>query len=150
VIGVAEDSYKGENGLRQMQKQSLQNRSRCKRYICFLVLKELGLLSIEKHGFCYIFSKNACMHDAGVSSVALGGNDKEKLVVVGEEVDSVCLTRTLRKKFKHAMIESVEEVKDKKEEKKEENLQLPPWWSYPPCPPTVVHVPESDGVCIVM
>jgi len=71
---------------------------------------------------------------AGVSSVALEGNDKDKLVVIGEQVDSVSLVRALRKKFKHAIIETVEAVKDQKKEEE----KLPPWGWYPPGPPTWV------------
>ncbi|XP_054819065.1 disease resistance protein Pik-1-like, partial [Prosopis cineraria] len=51
-----------------------------------------------------------------VNSVALEGADRDRVVVVGEDVDSVCLAKDLRKKFGHATIVSVEEVKEKKEE----------------------------------
>ncbi|KAJ7963511.1 Heavy metal transport/detoxification protein [Quillaja saponaria] len=47
----------------------------------------------------------------GVSSVSIEGKDKDEVVVVGEEVDSVCLAMTLRKKLGHARIVSVQEVK---------------------------------------
>ncbi|KAF7816020.1 putative S-adenosyl-L-methionine-dependent methyltransferase [Senna tora] len=36
----------------------------------------------------------------GVSSVAIEGGDKDEVVVIGDEVDSVCLANSLRKKFK--------------------------------------------------
>ncbi|XP_057765364.1 heavy metal-associated isoprenylated plant protein 16-like isoform X1 [Salvia miltiorrhiza] len=45
----------------------------------------------------------------GVASVSIGANDK--LEVVGEEVDSVCLVNCLRKKFCFADIISVAEAK---------------------------------------
>ncbi|BAT80561.1 hypothetical protein LR48_Vigan2375s000100 [Vigna angularis] len=83
-----------------------------------------------------------------VSSVALEGDDK--MAVTGERVDSVSLVRALRKKFRHAMIESVEEVKDKKEEKEKENEMPLAWYSYAPYPPTVACVHEYDGGCTVM
>lgn len=67
---------------------------------------------------------------AGVSSVSIEGREKDQVVVVGEGVDSVCLARSLRKKFKSASILSVSEVK--KEEKKEEKK---PIYYYPPFPP---------------
>ncbi|KAJ7963507.1 putative Heavy metal transport/detoxification superfamily protein [Quillaja saponaria] len=47
----------------------------------------------------------------GVSSVSIEGKDKDEVVVVGEEVDSVCLAMKLRKKLGHARIVSVQEVK---------------------------------------
>jgi len=85
---------------------------------------------------------------AGVSSVALEGEHKDKVAVIGERVDSVCLCRALRKKFRHAIIESVEEVKEKKKEEE----KLPPWYLYPPCPPPIsyVHDGYDHSGCIVM
>jgi hypothetical protein len=47
----------------------------------------------------------------GVSSVAIQGSEKDELVVSGEGVDSVNLTRSLRRKLCYAAILSVEEVK---------------------------------------
>ncbi|KAK7819296.1 heavy metal-associated isoprenylated plant protein 47 [Quercus suber] len=41
----------------------------------------------------------------GVTSVAIEGDDKSLVVVIGDEVDSVCLTRSLRKKVGYATIE---------------------------------------------
>ncbi|CAK7323856.1 unnamed protein product [Dovyalis caffra] len=62
----------------------------------------------------------------GVTSVALGGAAKDQIVVIGEEVDSVKLGKSLRKKVGNANIMSVEEEKDKgKDEKKEEEKY--PW-----------------------
>jgi len=96
--------------------------------------------------------------DAGVSSVALEGDNK--MTVTGERVDSVSLGRALRKKLGHAVIESVEEVKDKKEKKKKEKEEeedeendeiLLPWYSYAPYPPAVACVHhEYDSGCTVM
>ncbi|XP_057992986.1 heavy metal-associated isoprenylated plant protein 47-like isoform X1 [Hevea brasiliensis] len=57
---------------------------------------------------------------AGVNSVALEGDDKEKLVVIGERVDAACLTKALRRKMNFAILESVEEVKPQ-EEKNDDN-----------------------------
>ncbi|XP_059442236.1 heavy metal-associated isoprenylated plant protein 47-like [Corylus avellana] len=47
----------------------------------------------------------------GVSSVAIQGPEKDELVVSGEDIDSVNLTRSLRRKLCYAAILSVEEVK---------------------------------------
>ncbi|XWS11315.1 hypothetical protein CRYUN_Cryun38cG0073000 [Craigia yunnanensis] len=52
----------------------------------------------------------------GVVSVALHGPEKDKLMIVGDGVDAVSLTSSLRKKLSHASLETVEEVKDKKVE----------------------------------
>ncbi|XVE50792.1 hypothetical protein DITRI_Ditri01bG0191500 [Diplodiscus trichospermus] len=51
----------------------------------------------------------------GVVSVALHGPEKDKLMVAGDEIDAVCLTSCLKKRFSYASLETVEEVKDQKE-----------------------------------
>lgn len=51
----------------------------------------------------------------GVSSVALEGDARDKVVVIGDGIDATKLTRCLRKNG-HATIESMEEVKEKVEE----------------------------------
>ncbi|ONM16805.1 Copper transport protein family [Zea mays] len=50
----------------------------------------------------------------GVSSMEIAGDGKDQLVVVGVDVDTVCLVMCLRKKLGYADILKVEEVKDKK------------------------------------
>ncbi|KAF7831235.1 heavy metal-associated isoprenylated plant protein 47-like [Senna tora] len=40
----------------------------------------------------------------GVSSVSIGGGDKDQVVVIGDGVDSVSLAKVLRKKFRHVSI----------------------------------------------
>jgi len=52
--------------------------------------------------------------------VALEGQDRDQVVVIGNEVDVSCLTSSLRKKVGHATIVSVEEVKPKPDDKKTE------------------------------
>ncbi|KAF3329762.1 Heavy-metal-associated domain-containing protein [Carex littledalei] len=52
----------------------------------------------------------------GVESVALQGDDRKRLVVTGDGVDSVNLTKTLRKKIGRAVIVEQGEVKKKVEE----------------------------------
>ncbi|XP_047051500.1 heavy metal-associated isoprenylated plant protein 47-like [Lolium rigidum] len=54
----------------------------------------------------------------GVDSVALAGDDKDQVVVVGDGVDSVKLTNLLRKKVGHAQLVQVGEVKKEEEKKK--------------------------------
>ncbi|XP_031280310.1 heavy metal-associated isoprenylated plant protein 47-like [Pistacia vera] len=77
----------------------------------------------------------------GVTKVEIQGEHKDQLVVIGDEVDSVKLTRSLRKEFQYANLLSVQEEKEKKEEKKEE-ITLMQWptvsyyQQYPiPCDP---------------
>ena len=72
---------------------------------------------------------------AGVISVAITGDARDKLEVVGDGVDPVCLVSCLRRKVGCAEILQVEEVKDKKpEEKKKPEEPKPPQ-------PMVVHPP---------
>ncbi|KAK3142336.1 hypothetical protein QOZ80_4BG0345250 [Eleusine coracana subsp. coracana] len=71
----------------------------------------------------------------GVSSMGVTGDGKNKLEVVGDGVDTVCLVKCLRKKIGHANILLVEEVKEKKpEEKKPEEPKIieyqPPYWNH--------------------
>ncbi|KAK4398663.1 Heavy metal-associated isoprenylated plant protein 41 [Sesamum angolense] len=61
----------------------------------------------------------------GVSSVSVG-KDNDQLEVIGEGVDSVCLAKSLRKKFCFADIVSVQEVKPKPEQKPGPPPCLPP------------------------
>ncbi|XP_021287408.1 heavy metal-associated isoprenylated plant protein 47-like [Herrania umbratica] len=67
----------------------------------------------------------------GVTSVALHGPEKDKLMIEGDGVDAACLTSSLRKKLCHASLEIVEEVKEKNEE--------------PPKSPTpIIHCPQPQ------
>ncbi|PAN38609.1 hypothetical protein PAHAL_7G184600 [Panicum hallii] len=54
----------------------------------------------------------------GVISIAIAGDLKDRLEVVGEGIDITCLVHCLRKKLRHAEVLKVEEVKDKPPEKK--------------------------------
>ena len=71
--------------------------------------------------------RRASMHVyAGVNSVAITGDTKDRLEVVGESIDIACLISHLRKKVCRADIVVVEEAMDKKkeeEEKVEEELK---------------------------
>ncbi|KAL2316615.1 hypothetical protein Fmac_030491 [Flemingia macrophylla] len=89
----------------------------------------------------------------GVSSVSLEGDDKDKVAVTGDGVDSFCLTKALRKKFGHANIVSIEEVKgkDKKDKKGDETKIIPIPWNYAHYPPYVPsQYDEYGSSCIVM
>lgn len=76
----------------------------------------------------------ACVCVSGVESAALSGAAKDQVVVVGENIDAVELTRQLRKGVGHTELMSVGE--DKKEDKppaaKVEAPAVPLVWSYPP------------------
>ena len=83
--------------------------------------------------------------------------DGDKVEVIGDGVDSVYLTRLLRRKFSFTTLESVGEVKEekeKKEEKKAEDLNLA--FGYVTCPPLacqcyeVSYGPYSSGFCSIL
>ncbi|KAL1812989.1 hypothetical protein ACET3Z_023054 [Daucus carota] len=57
---------------------------------------------------------------SGVESVAIKGDDKDKLEVIGEEIDTVVLARLLRKSVGRADLISIGPVKDDKKDKKDE------------------------------
>lgn len=88
---------------------------------------------------------DVCMY-AGVNSVGIAGDAKDRLEVVGESVDITCMINLLRKKVCRADIVVVEEVKDKKKEeeekkKKEEDEKkkkekMKPFWPQYPTPPS--------------
>lgn len=96
-----------------------------------------------------------------MSSTAITGNDKDRLEVVGDGIDSVCLVRCLRRKLGHAEILQVEEVKEKKpEEKKPEEKKpdepkllvvhpLPQCYPGYYCPPPMV-VYDEPSTCSIM
>ncbi|KAJ0988192.1 hypothetical protein J5N97_006548 [Dioscorea zingiberensis] len=56
-----------------------------------------------------------------VTSAGLEGESKDRLVVVGDGVDSINLTRTLRKKMGHVELVSVAAFDEKKLDGKKEN-----------------------------
>ncbi|XP_062225880.1 disease resistance protein RGA5-like [Phragmites australis] len=78
----------------------------------------------------------------GVSSVGVTGDSKDRLEVIGEGVDTVCLVTCLRKKVGRANIVLVEEVKDKKKEEKK-RPELPNW-----CPGYYYHHPPPAGMVV--
>ncbi|CAL5031555.1 unnamed protein product [Urochloa decumbens] len=98
----------------------------------------------------------------GVSSIGVTGDLKDRLEVVGEGIDIICLVSCLRKKLCHAEILKVEEVKPeekKKEEKKPEEpkpcgcpgpcLCAGGYWHAPV--PMVLCEPEPPaGACHIM
>lgn len=72
---------------------------------------------------------------SGVESAALSGDAKDQVVVVGENIDAVQLTRQLRKGVGHTELVSVGE--NKKEDKPANKVEVlapaaPLVWSYPP------------------
>ncbi|KAK4279107.1 hypothetical protein QN277_016862 [Acacia crassicarpa] len=95
----------------------------------------------------------------GVHSVAMGGDGRDQLVVMGEGVDSVKLTNVLRKKLGHATIVSVRDVKKNKckEGEDNDNESSPEYcrYYYSPYPPTphyqqVVYDPQPDNSCSIL
>ena len=69
-----------------------------------------------------------CVGIGGVESAALSGAEKDQVVVVGEGIDAVEVTRQLRKGVGHAELVSVGE--DKKEDTKPAAV-TPVVWSEP-------------------
>ncbi|TMW91562.1 heavy metal-associated isoprenylated plant protein 47 [Solanum lycopersicum] len=69
---------------------------------------------IRVHHKCKKCQSKALMIAAmstGVNSVALEGEKKDKVVIIGEAVDAAGITSLLRKKVGHASLELVDEVK---------------------------------------
>ena len=64
------------------------------------------------------------LHMTGVISVVLEGDDKDRVVVIGENVNTICLINQLNKKFRCVTVLTVEEVKPEKP--KEPPKQNPP------------------------
>jgi hypothetical protein len=88
-----------------------------------------------------------------VESVALQGDDRNKLVVTGDGVDSVNLTKTLRKKVGRAVI--IEQGEVKKEEKKEEKKKVEECmiqYRWPGQPVLIYDLPlnENLGGCSIL
>lgn len=81
---------------------------------------------------------------SGVLSAALEGDDKNQIVVIGEEVDSVCVTKLLRKHVGHTELVSVSNPDEK--EKKDDKVQPIIWQTGPPCPYYLFEV-NQQPVC---
>ncbi|KAJ6422970.1 hypothetical protein OIU84_023990 [Salix udensis] len=100
-------------------------------------MKQKIVIKVEMHSDkCRTKAKKIAATASGVTSVALDGADKDQIVVVGEEVDSVKLARSLRKKVGHASVMSVQEEKDKEKEKEKEKEKcscqpIPYYYSQP-------------------
>ncbi|KAL1556124.1 heavy metal-associated isoprenylated plant protein 16-like [Salvia divinorum] len=88
--------------------------------------------------------------EEGVISVSIG-KDNDQLEVVGEGVDSVCLAKSLRKKFCFADILSVAEVKPPPPVSPEK-CPLPPYMFPPPPfqPFYECHYYEPGNSCYIM
>ncbi|KAL7103914.1 hypothetical protein ACP275_08G210700 [Erythranthe tilingii] len=101
---------------------------------------------------------------SGVESVTVTGQDKDQVELVGDGIDSVELTRQLRKNVAHAELVSVGEVK--KEQPAATTASATPagsppveGWLPPPLPPygfphyhccTVLRDPVYDNSCTMM
>ncbi|KAK4257897.1 hypothetical protein QN277_007425 [Acacia crassicarpa] len=92
----------------------------------------------------------------GVSAVAIEGDSKDLVVVTGNDVDTVCLGRNLRKKFRIVTVLTVEEVKPpppkkpdppKKEESKEKPKVVTVCMVQPAHPCVLCCSPTCHGGC---
>ncbi|KAJ0873837.1 hypothetical protein HanPSC8_Chr11g0457061 [Helianthus annuus] len=84
----------------------------------------------------------------GVDSVAFVGPDKEQIAVIGEGIDSVELTRSLRKRIGHTELVSVGKIEEKKPDKPvvpkettKAQTPVPIDYHYPPHPYHVHLIP---------
>ncbi|KAK6120663.1 hypothetical protein DH2020_045584 [Rehmannia glutinosa] len=91
---------------------------------------------------------------SGVESVALTGQEKNEVEVVGYGIDSVKLTRRLRKNVAHAELVSVGEAK--REQSKPDSpppvvgFLAPPYYGFPNYHYCEVREPICDGPCTIM
>ncbi|TVU29514.1 hypothetical protein EJB05_21084, partial [Eragrostis curvula] len=86
----------------------------------------------------------------GVDSVAIAGDAKDQLVVVGDGVDSINLTSSLRKKVGPAQLVQVADAGKKKEEEEKPVAAdavtvYPSYYNYYPQPATVVYEYPPTG-----
>ncbi|TVU29522.1 hypothetical protein EJB05_21092, partial [Eragrostis curvula] len=86
----------------------------------------------------------------GVDSVALAGDAKDQLVVVGNDVDSVKLTSALRKKVGPAQLLQVADAGKKKEEEKKPAITTtavvhPSYYQYYQQPATIIYEYPATG-----
>ncbi|XP_022717655.1 heavy metal-associated isoprenylated plant protein 47-like, partial [Durio zibethinus] len=86
----------------------------------------------------------------GVTSVALHGPDKDKLMIQGEDIDAACLTTSLRKKLCHAIIETIEEVKEAKKEPPKPPAPIPYCCPQPQVEIYNVVSDPSPGLCTIL
>ncbi|XP_058005331.1 heavy metal-associated isoprenylated plant protein 16-like [Hevea brasiliensis] len=95
--------------------------------------KQKMLIKVSTDGDCKKRSRalEIVVSVSGVQSVALVEKDKNQIEVIGEGVDPVKLTCSLRKKLAYAELISVSPVEEKKDEKKDdEKVECYPAWSY--------------------
>ncbi|KAA8534597.1 hypothetical protein F0562_032144 [Nyssa sinensis] len=77
-------------------------------------MKQKIVIKMQLHGGkCRSKAMQIASVADGVTSVAIEGEDKDRVVVIGDGVDSASLANSLRKKVGYADIISVEEVKAK-------------------------------------
>ncbi|GLT83720.1 hypothetical protein SLE2022_019920 [Rubroshorea leprosula] len=87
----------------------------------------------------------------GVNSIAIEGENKDKLVVIGDGIDSATLTCTLRKKLGFATIVTVQDEKPK--DKKPEPLPvcIPSiCYPYPPTCQELVVCDPNPSPCSIL
>ncbi|TKY56952.1 hypothetical protein E2542_SST21398 [Spatholobus suberectus] len=104
----------------------------------------------------------------GVHSVGLEGESKDQVVVTGDRIDSVCLTKKLRKKFSYATLVSVADANASNDEQGGDSAggeqedettitlveNLPVAYCYPnfppPCPVYVVDHDPYPNSCSIL
>ncbi|PKU66948.1 hypothetical protein MA16_Dca017268 [Dendrobium catenatum] len=96
----------------------------------------------------------------GVESIAVEGEDKDHFIIIGDGIDLIILTKSLRKKFKHAEIMVVEPLMNLNVEisasmNNEANLEngFSQWRPNYPLPSQVIMYEEpiiNSGSCLIM
>ncbi|KMZ60948.1 hypothetical protein ZOSMA_562G00020 [Zostera marina] len=77
-------------------------------------MKQKVVIMVQAHCDCCRKKAMELAAKEGVESVTLQGKYKDEVVVVGEDLDSACLTKRLRKKLGYANILTIEEVDEEK------------------------------------
>ncbi|KAK2987092.1 hypothetical protein RJ640_004818 [Escallonia rubra] len=78
---------------------------------CIMLLQQKIVIKVQLHcRRCRSKAMKMAAMASGVNSVALAGEEKDQIVVVGEKVDAAGLTDLLRKKVGYATLELVEGV----------------------------------------
>ncbi|MFS7929020.1 hypothetical protein Hanom_Chr04g00327671 [Helianthus anomalus] len=60
---------------------------------------------------CRTYAMKEAVKASGANSVELQGENKNRMVVIGEGVDAAALTKSVRKKIKNASLEIVQQLK---------------------------------------
>ncbi|XP_057735559.1 pollen-specific leucine-rich repeat extensin-like protein 1 isoform X1 [Arachis stenosperma] len=84
-------------------------------------MKQKVVIKIQMHcDKCRNKALKTAAEVQGVTMVSLEGDEKDRVVVIGDNINTIYLINQLNKKFKCVTVVSIEEVKKKQEGKKDE------------------------------